>query len=297
MPASRLRREFRLRTSVSKIVRRSADWHISRGGIALRALEARCRAKAIEGAEKSWGNPKRRRSLVRDGMSAYLGVELLFESSSPPRMAHGTSSGFSPPPLPPRPRVSSHRVVGSELQRRSPGGDSGLRCGEPSLSHTPTATKNFSYGVPVSRKVRYARRKLTWCTTAANVFVASRTLQTIADDLGEGRLNCRSIGWKKSVQRYRNLRRTFRKLGIDRDWMMQQPIRTVGALALLSPHLAGFLHCYSTSSADWEHDFDVNPEPTCICHYGGIGFQVRTCSVHKKKRAPLKKSKGKGRRR
>lgn len=237
--ASLRRRKFRLQTGVTKMVCRSVDWPIVRGGRSI-TWAARRRSKGLK-------SPAERRK--EEGLCSRIG-------------------NSDAPPLPPRRprtldeiRITTGIVLSRPIRKDSPVKDKALR------------------------KFRHADRKFTWCTERANLlFSKMPALASAVMTENDGLLrHLKSQDWYDIMsRRYHRINRRVAELGITREVLLARPFKTVGQFALCCKTLVGFMRVYGAVGMTWDPYELSYSEPVCICDFGRVGTNRRTCRVHGK---------------
>jgi hypothetical protein len=244
--ASLRRRKFRLQTGVTKMVCRSVDWPIARGGRSI-TWAARRRSKGLK-------SPAERRK--EEGLCYRLGTP-------------------DAPPLPPRRPKDPYEVAAALLRERLR--LSGNREGPPPLP--PRRQVGGANGS--LRKVRHVDRKFTWCTERANhIFskmpaLASAVVQERSDLLAFLR---KQDWYEVQERRYHRFALRVAKLGITREVLYNRPFKTIGQFASCRKTLIGFLQVYGAVAVTWDVDELACLEPVCICD--SRGYNTLSCRVH-----------------
>jgi len=237
------RRRLRLQTGVTKMVCRSVDWPIVRGGRSV-TWAMRRRSKGLK-------NPPER------GMERDLRAEI------------GTSS---PPPVPPRrPKTLDEIAILMSHRRRKapPVKDKALRKVRHSerkfIWCTERANHFFSKNPALASAVAQSlggRRGNLEDSTPLEYFVAQDWFRSI-----------------KSI--YHGLHRRSRQLGVTPEVLHSRPFQTVGQHALTRSSVIAFIEVF-LGVVQWDVDEIADLSPVCICDMVRVGNNRLSCRVHGK---------------
>jgi len=245
MPASLRRRRLRLQTGVTKMVCRSVDWPIVRGGRSV-TWAARRRSKGLK-------SPPERE--MEPGLRAGIGTP-------------------SPPPVPPRrPKTSEEIAIFRDAifgrSNPPPVKDRALRKVRHSERKftwcTERANHFFSKNPALANVVALSlgrRRSALQEATPLDHFVEQDWFRSI-----------------KSI--YHGLHRRCRALGITPEVLHSRSFQTVGQHALTRSSVIAFMEVY-LGVVPWDVDEIADLAPICICDLVRVGTNRLSCRVHGK---------------
>jgi hypothetical protein len=243
--ASLRRRRLRLQTGVTKMVCRSVDWPIVRGGRSV-TWAARRRSKGLK-------SPPEREMEV--GLRAEIGTS-------------------SPPPLPSRrPKTQEEIAIFRDaiFGRSNP-----APVRDPRLRKVRHSERKFTWCTERANHF-FSKNPALANVVAASVGGRRRNLQEatpleyfVQQD------------WFRSIKSiYHGLHRRCRALGITPEVLHQRPFQTVGQHAMTRSSVIAFIEVF-LAVVPWEVDEIADLAPVCICDLVRVGTNRFSCRVHGK---------------